>query len=405
MKKIDVFISYATIDKRPREICKILEDNGISCWIAPRNIKQGIPYAREIIAGISKCTYFLVFITENSIKSEDVLNEIDNAKRRDKIIVPIFLQDIPLTKDFAYYLNRNQWINLYDISEDDIDKTLSRFNDIINFEKGSNYEILSTERLKELTAQNNNSASFALAERYYNGSFDTEENKFLSAKYYRISAKNGNIESMFRLGKMYYDGIGVLQDFFNASNWFEQAALLGHPRAQYELAHFYSSGLGGITKDLEKAKLYYQAAADQGIRDAQNDIAVIYDNERQFDLAIRYYKLAAEAGHAMSQFALYYIFTYNRDYKNLDLALQYLKLAAEQDYVDAQYELGISYLKGFHGNMNITEGISLLTIAANKNCKKALLEISYCYNMGIGVEKNFEKADFYADKASQIIDA
>ena len=49
----DVFISYSTKNTEYADaVCKKLEDNGIECWIAPRNIKTGTNYAKEIMDGL-----------------------------------------------------------------------------------------------------------------------------------------------------------------------------------------------------------------------------------------------------------------------------------------------------------------------------------------------------------------
>lgn len=110
MEKFDAFISYSSKDSFPLEVCKFLENEGIKCWIAPRNIFPGPPYARAIMRGIEASDIILVFISKNSLQSEDVLNEIDNAHGLKKTIVPIFIEDAELTPEFNYYLKRKQWI-------------------------------------------------------------------------------------------------------------------------------------------------------------------------------------------------------------------------------------------------------------------------------------------------------
>ena len=48
-----VFISYASKNKQLADaLCHTLEQHRISCWIAPRDVLPGEPYAREIIRGI-----------------------------------------------------------------------------------------------------------------------------------------------------------------------------------------------------------------------------------------------------------------------------------------------------------------------------------------------------------------
>ena len=85
--KYDVFISYSTKDKAIADVvCNTLENNGIHCWIAPRNIQPGKPYAREIINGIASSKALLLIYTSNSNSAEHVINEVDAAFNAKKTI-------------------------------------------------------------------------------------------------------------------------------------------------------------------------------------------------------------------------------------------------------------------------------------------------------------------------------
>lgn len=118
MAKYDIFISYSSRDKAPAEFCGRLEQRGLRCWIAPRDIAPGMPYARAIMQGLTETDTVLVFVSSNSLKSEDVLNEVDNAHGLKKNIVPIFIEKVELTPEFSYYLKRKQWINAFDTGID-----------------------------------------------------------------------------------------------------------------------------------------------------------------------------------------------------------------------------------------------------------------------------------------------
>ncbi len=113
MDRYDIFISYSSKDNLPIEFCRKLESKGAKCWIAPRNITPGIPYARAIMQGLDGSSVVLVFVSSNSLQSEDVLNEIDNAHSLKKTIIPIFIEQVSLTPEFSYYLKRKQWINAF----------------------------------------------------------------------------------------------------------------------------------------------------------------------------------------------------------------------------------------------------------------------------------------------------
>lgn len=57
----DIFISYASSEEKiANQICNTLEEQGVSCWIAPRNIQVGKEYGAEIIEGIENCKVFFL---------------------------------------------------------------------------------------------------------------------------------------------------------------------------------------------------------------------------------------------------------------------------------------------------------------------------------------------------------
>jgi hypothetical protein len=55
----DVFISHSSVNKKAADaICHALEQNGVKCWIAPRDIPPGANYGGEIIKGIKNWAAF-----------------------------------------------------------------------------------------------------------------------------------------------------------------------------------------------------------------------------------------------------------------------------------------------------------------------------------------------------------
>lgn len=107
----DVFISYSSKDQHVADlIVDQLSGMGISSWIATKNIKEG-SYAKQIVQGIKNSKVFLVLISNNSICSEQVKNEIDRAFNRLKEgikIIPFVLDDSELDDECKYYLCRQE---------------------------------------------------------------------------------------------------------------------------------------------------------------------------------------------------------------------------------------------------------------------------------------------------------
>lgn len=107
------FISYSTGDKNIADnLCAKLESRGIKVWYAPRDV-QG-PYASAIAEAIDQASYFVVILSQNSMNSQHVLNEIDLAFQNlpNKIkFKPLRIDDTLFTPSFKYYLSRQHWMD------------------------------------------------------------------------------------------------------------------------------------------------------------------------------------------------------------------------------------------------------------------------------------------------------
>src|SRR5579872_3608238 len=65
----DVFLSYASPDKEAAfQLCRLLEEQGIGCWIAPRDVPPGSDYGEAIIRAIeaAKATFVLLSTNANA---------------------------------------------------------------------------------------------------------------------------------------------------------------------------------------------------------------------------------------------------------------------------------------------------------------------------------------------------
>lgn len=111
MDKREVFISYHTESAKDRAvgICKALENAGITCWYAPRDV-SGL-YAGAIERAIDECKIFLLLLNEGSNHSQHVLNEVDSAfdrmNREEKVeLLPFLVGPCQLSSDMRYYIRR-----------------------------------------------------------------------------------------------------------------------------------------------------------------------------------------------------------------------------------------------------------------------------------------------------------
>lgn len=110
--KRSVFVSHASKNfKIADEVRSLLEERGVSCWIAPRDIPPGGQYGASIVEAIRDCTIVILLLTDEANKSVPVTNEIENAFRNGKTIVPIRLRDLKPSKGLEFFIANAQWVD------------------------------------------------------------------------------------------------------------------------------------------------------------------------------------------------------------------------------------------------------------------------------------------------------
>jgi hypothetical protein len=109
-KKYDVYISYSGEDKVVAEqIRNQLEDNGIICWIAPRDLKLGEDYGEAISNAIMKSRTFLLVFSGKSNSSISVHREISLAVEFRTVIVPFRIDNTPVSETLKYFISSIHW--------------------------------------------------------------------------------------------------------------------------------------------------------------------------------------------------------------------------------------------------------------------------------------------------------
>ena len=111
----DIFISYASSDyPYAAAVCRNLEECGMVCWIAPRDIDCGsLPYTEAIQRGISEVQAVIVVLSNAANLSVHIPRELDLALERKLAILPVRLSDIAPTGQLNYFLRTCQWLNAY----------------------------------------------------------------------------------------------------------------------------------------------------------------------------------------------------------------------------------------------------------------------------------------------------
>lgn len=134
----DVFISYSSKDKFTGDaVCSILEANQIRCWIAPRDVTPGLPFAESLIDAINESKVFVLIFSSNSNKSFQVMKEVERAVHHGIPIIPLRIEDVPMSKQLEFYVSNIHWLDaITPPLEDHINKLAKVVKMILSLNKG-----------------------------------------------------------------------------------------------------------------------------------------------------------------------------------------------------------------------------------------------------------------------------
>ncbi len=109
---LHVFLSHSTRDMESAlRICSHLEDGGIICWMAPRDIRPGSDWAESIMRGIANARAMILLLTPNSNTSTQVRREVEHAVNAEIPIIPVILEGVEPSMALRYYISAHQWID------------------------------------------------------------------------------------------------------------------------------------------------------------------------------------------------------------------------------------------------------------------------------------------------------
>lgn len=108
----DVFISYASQDASVADgVVAALENQGLKCWIAPRDVTPGEFYSGAIVHAIDAAKVIVLILSGSSASSPNVLREVERAASKRHPVVSLRIDQVPLPADLQYFLNTSQWLD------------------------------------------------------------------------------------------------------------------------------------------------------------------------------------------------------------------------------------------------------------------------------------------------------
>jgi len=91
-------------------ICLLLEQRGLSPWIASRDITPGVSWAEGIIDAINNCQVLVLVLSQKANDSPHVQREVERAVSKGVRIVPIKLGSVVLSKHMEYLVSAQHWL-------------------------------------------------------------------------------------------------------------------------------------------------------------------------------------------------------------------------------------------------------------------------------------------------------
>lgn len=454
MAKYDFFISYSTKDKDVAfKVLEAIESTGHSCWIAPRNIPYGTSYARAIMEGIDECDTFIVIITDNSIKSEDVLNEIDNAHAIKRTIIPVLLTETRLPRELNYYLSRTQWLNLDAKNPHRIATLLNlsatptqppKSEDISEhkIEKGEADVAPKEEMVTKHEIPKEMSSAKKMVDEYKNEpvkannpeadkkTLISKQRSIPKAKLFGIllivlslawmivsfarRTPNYIIFAVSFFASVILFVLTVIALFrpsgFGMPSKKECFIFMGFPSIFLFIASM-AYNESNITSDTHANTIIESSNMQDSVSDSsasnaqESEITKLGEEafkREEYEVAVKYFKEMSDSGNLYGQFMLgkcYYSGLGVQ--KDFNIAFELFSKAAQGNMPEAINSKGICYLKGRGTKQDFSKAAECFREAAERGLPIAQANLADCYVYGNGVEQNYKTAKEWYEKAAE----
>ncbi len=157
--------------------------------------------------------------------------------------------------------------------------------------------------------------------------------------------------------------------------------------------------------DLPKAIYWYQLASNAGYADAQVKLGSAYllgwvSGEPQDDLAVQWFRKAADQGDALGEHYLGWMYRNGRGVpRNNEQAFTWLSRSANQGYAAAQNLVAMMYFRGEGIEKNTEQSAKWHRLAADQGEVTSQMLLGAMYFKGVGVPQSNEDGLYWMEKA------
>ncbi|MBM2811859.1 MAG: hypothetical protein HW416_2618 [Chloroflexi bacterium] len=108
----DVFVSYCSEDKPTADaVCATLENRGVRCWIAPRDVLPGMDWGAAIIDAINGSRIMVLVYSAKANDSQQIKREVERAVNKGMPLIPFRIEDVPMSKTLEYFISTPHWLD------------------------------------------------------------------------------------------------------------------------------------------------------------------------------------------------------------------------------------------------------------------------------------------------------
>ena len=120
-----VFVSHVAEDREAAmQVVGELEQAGMRCWIAPRNVRPGKPFDDEIADAIENCQAMLLIFSNRCNDSEYIRREITFAGDTGKAVIPFRIEDAFPKRGLRVRLADLHWVDAFPQRENAIEEVI-----------------------------------------------------------------------------------------------------------------------------------------------------------------------------------------------------------------------------------------------------------------------------------------
>jgi hypothetical protein len=129
-RPFDIFISYSTRNAAEAQaVCTRLEQSGLRCWIAPRDLLPGAKWSEGVIDGLEQSRAMLVVLSREANDSPQVQREAERAISKARTVIFFPLDDVAPGGALKAALAQASWRDEGDLP---LEKRVARLGKVVD---------------------------------------------------------------------------------------------------------------------------------------------------------------------------------------------------------------------------------------------------------------------------------